>query len=139
MLANSILAFTEPSPSPRESLVSSAPGRFALSSVPDPDDPTRSVTMLVNCYYDIGGKTYMIPDQPVPTPAGEPSEHFVCLVMSAIGTTQSGWVYSYSSFAKLQEEQSNMTYYIIPLYKMDKDGNVLVDFRIGPSAAMGEF
>lgn len=116
----------------------SAPGRFALSSVPDPDDPTKSVTMLVNCYYDIGGKTYMIPDQPVPPQSGA-SGGFVCLKLAATGSVQFGTVVFYSSIPELQEAQEDRMYYVIPLYKMDKDGNVLVDFRLGPSASQGEF
>lgn len=115
-------------------------GRFAIVWKRDPDVPSApAVRTMVNCYFDVGGKTYLIDDIPFPPPAGAESDYYYALVINAVGTSVVGYVETYRTFLELQNAQSDRIRYVVPLYKIATDGTVLVDFRVGPSAIMGEF
>lgn len=129
------VAVPAPSPSKKPKDV----GRFAIVSKTDPDAPDEPPTkVMTNCYYDVGGKTYDMEDQDLPE-VEEDAELFVALKVAATGYVVSAEIETYETFAALQSAQADRDYYVIPLYKLAASGAVLVDFRVGPSASMGEF
>ena len=114
-------------------------GRFAIISKRDeeaPDEPPKKV--MTNCYYDVGGKTYDMGDQNLPH-GSHNNTVYVALRVVARGPSVSASIASYEDFEKLKEAQEDQGYYTHPLYAIDKNRKVIVDFRVGPGASMGEF
>lgn len=88
--------------------------------------------VLEDCYYNVGGVTKQAPSMAIP--AGVASK-FLCAVFS-----QGGGVVlrTYTTLGSLNTAQEDMSEYIVPLYKMNGDGDVELDMRTAPQIQIYE-
>lgn len=118
-------------------------GRFAIAAInldPDPpseDDPEgedESELVLKNCFVRVGGKTYSMGT----TLTG--FKNAIVAIRIELNSSEPALEYqSYATVGDLKAAEANRAYYIIPLFQFDADGGVVLDWRLGPDAAMGEF
>lgn len=104
-------------------------GLFEVESV------SRSSIELYNRYYRVGGRTYECGDSSV---ALEYDECIVALDIDASSAEPSASLVAYESLGALQEAELDTDHYLIPLYTVSA-GAVSCDWRLGATAAMGEF
>lgn len=118
-------------------------GRFAIDAInldPDPpseDDPEgedESELVLKNCFVRIGGKTYSMGT----TLTG--FKNAIVAIRIELNSSEPALEYqSYATVGDLNAAEADRAYYIIPLFQFDADGGVVLDWRLGPDASMGEF
>lgn len=90
---------------------------------------------LYNRYYRVGGRTYECGASSV---ALEYDECIVVLDIDASSSEPAASLVAYDSLGSLQEAELNTDHYLIPLYTVSY-GAVSCDWRLGATAAMGEF
>ena len=99
---------------------------------------------LVDCYYNVGGKTFYVADidieDIIPHPEdetsedGEESDTVIYFAKDSNGGTSVGACY----FEELNELQSDEDSYVFPLYAFAADGNIKTDLRTAPQIQMFE-
>ena len=107
-------------------------GDGAFAPVCGGDDPDV-VTALVNCYYQVGGRTKKLGDYSVS--AG--MNGVLALRYDATGRTDSASVQTYASTGAMEYEQNDERYVIVPLFVLE-DGKVVVDMRRLPHVQVAE-
>lgn len=120
-------------------------GRFYIESILAEDkehgheeDPTTYKASFGNTYFDVGGRTYKLPERDSKIGAlGAGS--IIALRVAATGNEPHAELVKFQDFEKLKVEQGKYEYFTIPLYQIEVGGVVVCDFRVGPVMAMGEF
>jgi len=93
----------------------------------------NGLATFANPYYSIGGKSYELVNSSVLV-------SLPCIVVLEISSTDgSAILTSCLDFSNLQSSQASMLNYLIPICSLNSEGNVTLDWRKMPTAAMGEF
>lgn len=112
-------------------------GRFAIDAIepdPDPEGEDESELVLKNCFVRVGGKTYSMGT----TLTG--FKNAIVAIRIELNSSEPALEYqSYATVGDLNAAEADRAYYIIPLFQFDADGGVVLDWRLGADAAMGEF
>lgn len=104
-------------------------GRFALR------EDGAAGFRFVDRYYSIGGKTFQIVSD---IHVKKNTEHIIALSVDIRGQAPEASLESFGSFGEMVQAQENLNKYVTPLYTI-KNGRVVLDWRVGPDASMGEF
>lgn len=131
-------------PSPRPPRKVKGIGCFEISKTEQEESSSSSTSedekytiTFDNCHYSIGGKTYTLSGSN--KVENVETGNVVALKASAKGQVQSAALEKYDDLSDLQEDQSDLDFYVMPLYLFGEHGKPTCDFRIGPNFAMGEF
>lgn len=91
-------------------------GCFEIGEIISEDKTVK----LVNCYFNVGGKTYIGEDTVSPQCEIEDEIAFLCMVISAVSTDKQNYFYLYwYRKTDLTTEQKTASKYIIPLYAFE--------------------
>ena len=94
---------------------------------------TGLVAGFKNCYYQIGGFSFSLPNQSLPIENG-----FVCLQISSTSASPSAQLVGKATLAALQSDQANLSNVVIPFYKVS-GSQIEVDLRRMPTTGILEF
>lgn len=92
------------------------------------------VESLTNCYYQAGGYTRKIAEDPS---IAANTSGVVALRYDATQQSDSGEVVVYADLAAVQAAQADQHYVIVPLYVME-DSEIVVDLRLMPHVQVAE-
>lgn len=135
-----VVSVNVPSPRPRKV---KGIGCFEISKTEQEESSSSSSEAkeysitFENCYYSIGGKTYELSGDKMIEHVT--TANIAALKATARGRVQSATLVKYDDLSDLQEDQSDLDFYVMPLYLFGEHGKPTCDFRIGPNFAMGEF
>lgn len=91
-------------------------GCFKIAEISSEDKTVK----LGNCYFNVGGKTYIGEDTVSPQCEIEDEIAFLCMVISAVSTDKQNYFYLYwYRKTDLTAEQKTASKYIIPLYAFE--------------------
>lgn len=120
-------------------------GRFYIESIVAEDkehgheeDPTTYKASFGNTYFDVGGRTYKLPDRDSEI-VGVGAGNIIALRVAATGQEPYAELVKCIDFKTLQVEQGKYDHFTMPLYQIEVGGVVVCDFRVGPVMSMGEF
>lgn len=109
------------------SVASDGPFAPVFASDTETGEPTEHVSGFTNCYWQYGGKTYLLDDQTLGASNG-----FVCLKAGATPATRgTATLAYYGGLGALQAAQGDPAFFIVPLFFLT-DNKITIDLRRMP-------